>query len=328
MVCFKSVALAAFSHPVDIVYLWVDGNDPEWKAIKAMHQSNHKAKDPLDKQGWAPSRFADHEELRYSLRSILKFAPFFNHIYIVTMNQKPHWLLDHPKITIVDHAEIFKNPEDLPTFNSQAIESNIYRIPNLSEHFIYFNDDVFLGQPVAVSDFFSLEGKVKVLFEQGLSPSGPPLIRESLYRRAWRNTNAVLDDYYKKEARPRLCHSAFALRKSFIEEAEKEHPFVFQSNSSHKFREVNDYNITNGFLQYLWMYKEKAEIGSMSNIMITLYNEKFSYNRKTLSLMDLKNIHHHTFCLQDEIKGKKPSIIREQMRQFLEERFPDSAPWV
>lgn len=82
--------------------------------------------------------------------------PWARHIYIVTNGQVPIWLnTSHPKIRMVDHKDIFKWPEHLPTFNSLAIESHIHRIPGLSEHFIYFNDDMMLTGKVYPSTFYT-----------------------------------------------------------------------------------------------------------------------------------------------------------------------------
>ncbi|CAH2277571.1 N-acetylglucosamine-1-phosphotransferase subunits alpha beta isoform X1 [Pelobates cultripes] len=102
------------------------------------------------------SRFEDNEELRYSLRSIEKFAPWVRHIFIVTNGQIPSWLnLDNPRVTIVTHHDIFLNTSHLPTFSSPAIESHIHRIPGLSQKFIYMNDDVMFGTNVWPDDFYS-----------------------------------------------------------------------------------------------------------------------------------------------------------------------------
>lgn len=50
------------------------------------------------------SRFEDNEELRYSLRSVEKHAPWVRHIFIVTNGQIPSWLnLDNPRVTVVSH---------------------------------------------------------------------------------------------------------------------------------------------------------------------------------------------------------------------------------
>ncbi|KAB0398250.1 hypothetical protein E2I00_001072, partial [Balaenoptera physalus] len=73
------------------------------------------------------SRFEDNEELRYSLRSIERHAPWVRNIFIVTNGQIPSWLnLDNPRVTIVTHQK-----------------------------FIYLNDDVMFGKDVWPDDFYS-----------------------------------------------------------------------------------------------------------------------------------------------------------------------------
>ncbi|XP_041833784.1 N-acetylglucosamine-1-phosphotransferase subunits alpha/beta isoform X2 [Melanotaenia boesemani] len=102
------------------------------------------------------SRFEDNEELRYSLRSVEKHAPWVRHIFIVTNGQIPSWLnLDNPRVTVVTHLGIFLNHSHLPTFSSPAIETHIHRIPGLSQKFIYLNDDVMFGKDVWPDDFYS-----------------------------------------------------------------------------------------------------------------------------------------------------------------------------
>uniref|UniRef100_A0A4W6FFU2 N-acetylglucosamine-1-phosphotransferase subunits alpha/beta n=1 Tax=Lates calcarifer TaxID=8187 RepID=A0A4W6FFU2_LATCA len=102
------------------------------------------------------SRFEDNEELRYSLRSVERHAPWVRHIFIVTNGQIPSWLnLDNPRVTVVTHQDIFQNHSHLPTFSSPAIETHIHRIPGLSQKFIYLNDDVMFGKDVWPDDFYS-----------------------------------------------------------------------------------------------------------------------------------------------------------------------------
>lgn len=148
-----------YDFPIDLVYTWVDGNDPVWQAKKAYWQKQYA---PDDEYAISPARWRDRDELKYSLRSVEQYMPWVNNIYIVTDNQVPAWLnINHPKIKIVDHSEIFP-AEALPVFNSIAIESRLAYIPDLSEHFIYSNDD-FLPQliylltfslPLTVNRFF------------------------------------------------------------------------------------------------------------------------------------------------------------------------------
>ncbi|XP_067284514.1 N-acetylglucosamine-1-phosphotransferase subunits alpha/beta isoform X1 [Pseudorasbora parva] len=102
------------------------------------------------------SRFEDNEELRYSLRSIEKHAPWVRHIFIITNGQIPSWLnLDNPRVSVVTHQDIFHNQSHLPTFSSPAIETHIHQIPGLSQKFIYLNDDVMFGKDVWPDDFYS-----------------------------------------------------------------------------------------------------------------------------------------------------------------------------
>lgn len=109
------------------------------------------------------SRFEDNEELRYSLRSVERYAPWIRHVFIVTNGQIPSWLnLDNPRVTIVTHQEIFRNLSHLPTFSSPAIETHLHRIPGLSQKFIYLNDDVMFGEEVWPDDFYSHSNGQKV----------------------------------------------------------------------------------------------------------------------------------------------------------------------
>ena len=94
-----------------------------------------------------------------SKRSIIKFAPWFNHIYIVTNGQIPIWLnTNQPDISVIPHSKIFRDQKDLPTFQSNAIEVNLHRIPGLADNFIYFNDDMALIGPLCPEDLLLANG--------------------------------------------------------------------------------------------------------------------------------------------------------------------------
>ena len=140
---------------IDIVYLWVDGNDPVWRAKRhraalGMDAAQTEALAPF---GNVEGRFRDNEELRYSLRALERFFPDHGHVYLVTDEQTPPWLRDTSRLTVVSHRDLL--PADrLPTFDSGNIESYIHRIPGLSERYFYLNDDVFFGAPVRLDHWF------------------------------------------------------------------------------------------------------------------------------------------------------------------------------
>lgn len=85
--------------------------------------------------------------------AVEKFAPWVNKIYLITDDQVPSWLEKFGKVVVIDHADYIPQ-RYLPTFNSNAIELNLGRIKNLSDHFVLFNDDTFLNADVQPSDFF------------------------------------------------------------------------------------------------------------------------------------------------------------------------------
>ena len=143
---------------IDAVITWVDGEDPLHQ--KKLAESLQKASNPSP-ESIAPTRFNQCGEIRYCVHSLLRFAPWLRHIYIVTDNQIPlvmHELEHTPyakKLSIVDHREIFSDfLHYLPTFNSLSIETLLYKIKGLAPQFIYLNDDCSLIRPVKREDFF------------------------------------------------------------------------------------------------------------------------------------------------------------------------------
>lgn len=139
---------------VDIVYLWCNIDDPSFRNRKEAFLKGQE----IEKEANNPCRFTDNGELKYSLRSCEKYAPFINKIFIVTDNQIPEWLnIDHPKIKIINQNDILPDSAK-PSFNSIAIEHCFKNIEELSEHFIYANDDMFFNDNTTPEFFFNKKG--------------------------------------------------------------------------------------------------------------------------------------------------------------------------
>ncbi len=134
--------------PIDFVIIWVDGNDPEWRAEKA------RCDGTAITTANSEVRFRDWDNLQYWFRGVEKYAPWVNKIHFVTWGHLPPWLdTTNPKLNIVKHTDYI--PEKyLPTFSSHTIELNLHRIEGLAEQFVYFNDDTFITAPVKPEDFF------------------------------------------------------------------------------------------------------------------------------------------------------------------------------
>ena len=136
--------------PIDFVITWVDGNDTEWQREKERYFEEFN----YHTSGNGTERYRDWGLLLHWFRSVEKYAPWVHKVYIVTNGQCPNWLnINNSKLCFVSHKD-FIPAKYLPTFCSDVIELNLWRIAGLSEHFVYFNDDVFLNNPVEPEDFF------------------------------------------------------------------------------------------------------------------------------------------------------------------------------
>jgi len=224
------------SFPVDVVYTWVDVDDPDFRASLASHL-------PPGLEGnrntTSEARFRCHEELRYSLRSVETFAPWVNRIYIVTNGQVPHWLAPHPKITLVRHEDILE-PEYLPTFNSHVIGSALHRIPGLSEHYIYFNDDVMLLRRVEKTHAFTASGLAYGFLGNIALPEGPPLPHETATHWAAKNARDLVERQWGRSLPRRFAHIFHPQLKSVAAECESLFAEQYDAFRGNKFRQMND----------------------------------------------------------------------------------------
>lgn len=315
--------LKSDSGPIDIVYIWDNFDDPTWlKAIQTALTNAHSSK-LIEVESKRANQKLASLLLKYSLRSIHQFAPFVNHIYIVTSSQPPQWLKAHPKVTLVNHRAIFKKVDDLPTFNVQAIEANLHHIPHLSERFIYFQPQFFLGSTVEELDFFTKDGKMKFSFAKWVTPLASADTSGNKIETAWKHTNRFLDSLYTHKTRKSLKRSPYALRKSLLLQLERTFLPLFAKVSSHTFETSRDYVMINGVVQYIACNEGHAKPMKRSNRTI-YFGDDVEVNRKRLC--DLNERRPPTFAIHDA-RSTVLASGSSQLDQFLSEYFPTDAPW-
>ncbi len=230
-------------HPIDAVILCIDGNDEKHK-----EKIRPYVKDPqtISSKKFR-TRFDQVNEIKFTIDSILKYASFVRNIYIVTDEQIPYFLVEkstenkYNKVSIIDHKEIFVGFEKfLPTFNCRPIETCIYKIPNLAEHFIYFNDDFFLINETKVGDFY--ENGVPVLrgkwqkFDKDIFYKKFKKIRYG-HKAAQQKAAQLMgfDKYYN------FKHTPHPMRKSTFETYFAANKEVFLKNIKYKFRDKEQF---------------------------------------------------------------------------------------
>ena len=132
---------------IDFVLPWVDGTDLIWRKELDKYEISSPEMNSED-------RFRDWGNLIYIFRGIEKFTPWVRKIHFITYGHLPKWLnLDHPKLNIINHEDIIPN-KYLPIFNSHPIEICLNNIRDLSDKFVYFNDDFFILKKLKDTDFF------------------------------------------------------------------------------------------------------------------------------------------------------------------------------
>ncbi|MCM0031772.1 Stealth CR1 domain-containing protein [Sandarakinorhabdus limnophila] len=229
---------------IDAVITWVDGDDPAHIAKRLAHQPHA----PRHANAVNPHRWACNDELGYCLRSIANHAPWIGRIWIITDAQTPD-LSRLPadlvaRVRIVDHLTLFAGHQHaLPTFNSLAIETLLWRIPGLAERFVYFNDDVFLTGPLAPGDVF--QGAAPVLrgawVDQSAIAADPASRDDPALLNALTQINAAALAGFGADRLFRAAHVVHPLRRSVLARLYDQHRAAFVANLGHRFRCVSQF---------------------------------------------------------------------------------------
>ncbi len=304
---------------VDLVYLWVNGNDPEWQAKRNACIGTAETQRGVNCKG----RYADNDELKYSLRSVAQYAPWIHKIYIVTDNQVPSWLdTSNPKVRIVDHKEIM--PEIcLPCFNSAVIEHFLYNIPGLSEHFLYANDDMFVNRPVKPDDFFAQDGLPIVRFNRRPLRKFTLWFKEKVQGRALSNyvqtirrSAEMVEKKYGIYYGGKTHHNIDAYLKSDYQHAAQ----VFDSEIKATF--ANHVRSASDVQRNIYSYVALAEKRAHLHYVTQRTSFRFHIHREN-HYKKLERYNPMLFCMNDSEFATDED--RKRMADFLSFRFPDKS---
>lgn len=319
---------------VDLVYLWCDGEDPLFSARKAARMKEFNP-DPVE-DNIGPVRYVQHDELRYSLRSAFQYVPWIRHIFIVTDGQRPAWLADHPRITVIDHKEIVP-AELLPTFSAIVIEMYLDRIPGLSEYFLFSNDDMFFNRPLEKSDFFDYDRNPIVWMsreqEKKITESAARDILGDASRKDWEKTVIRAWMLYRERRGLAIpfytpAHSIDAYTKTYFRETLEAYPELKKANSS-PFRTGEE--ITRVLFSYEMINTWECQVKFKGKVNIWARLRNRFFPREMVAVMrdnvkklkrDLAIFHPKTFCFNNI-----PPEHGLEGKAFLDHLFPDAAPW-
>lgn len=257
------------SAEIDFIITWLDGSDPKWIEQKNSYLPDLKLKEADDQH-----RYRNWDNTQYWFRGVEKFCPWVRKVHFVTWGHLPSWLnVNNPKLHIVNHKDYI--PEKyLPTFSSISIEMLFHNIQELSEKFVFFNDDMFILKPMQEKDFFykgkpcdsallnvhcyNIEDQVILAPFRDIGVINHEFeMRKVMKRNFWGWYNYrygvnVLRNIFLYVC-PRfpgmmLQHLPTSLCKSTMREVWEKYYDILDETCSHKFRELTDVN--------QWLFKE------------------------------------------------------------------------
>lgn len=326
---------------VDIVVLWVDGNDPEWLKEKSAYETKD-----TDRESNTENRYRDWGLMKYWFRAVEKYAPWVNKVHFVTWGHVPEFLnVDYKKIHIVNHKD-FMPEGSLPTYSSKALELNIHRISGLSERFMYFNDDIFFCKETKKEDFFDMEtGLPKARFEEvpircmGISPwnfdnvSNIGLINKNFNKKDISSKKYMSNACSKKSGFRNIAlkilipeyftgfkctHSAAPFLKSVFEEAWEKEEKALSDVTTHRFRQNGDPN--QWFLQYWQLVSGKFKPGSRIERLFDTSETNIS------EICDcIKNKNADLICINDPVNLDSYELVSGILRNTMKNVFPEKS---
>ncbi|NGN65095.1 glycosyltransferase, partial [Streptomyces sp. A7024] len=324
---FNEPLVTDLDFPVDAVYTWVDDADPEWQERLNARRAELglPPKPQAEVAGDASVRFRNRDELRYSLRSLAMYAPWIRTIYLVTDGQRPSWLkAEHPGLKIVDHRALWDDPAALPVFNSHAIESRLHHIEDLSEHFLYLNDDFFLGRPVAPNRFFRSNGNSRFFWSPTAIPAGEATPTDEGYFAAAKNNRRLLKDRFGVTVTHGFLHAPYPLRRSVLSRITEEFAEPLARTSRSALRDWRDVSLVSSLHHHYGYLTGTAEPGGIR----CGYVDTGRYEQQHLLTRLLANRAKDVFCLGEGAESEVPETEQAQvMRAFLEAYFPVKGPY-
>ncbi|MGV9880009.1 stealth family protein [Streptomyces sp. NPDC003006] len=321
---FSLPRIDAVDFPIDLVYTWVDGADPELRARReSCRDDSHTARIHARETG--ASRYTSRDELKYSLRSVEMYAPFVRNVYLVTDGQTPAWLnTSAPGIQVVDHKDIFTDPSALPVFNSHAIETQLHHIPGLSEHYLYLNDDFFFAGPVTAGHFFHGNGIAKLPFSSFQLGLGEPHPDEPAPNSAGKNARRLFLDTRGRLAVSKFKHAPQPQLRSVLAELERLFAEDVTRTSRSRFRSVADIAMTTALHHHHAYLTGRAVPGKYRQRYVDIGK---AGTREALA--EFGPGHKYDFlCLNDvDTPAADQERVAAELQTFFDSFFPFASRW-
>ena len=304
---------------MDIVYTYVDCNNINWFNKKQEYYKEYgnylfNCIDCNNKY-----RFESRDELLYSLRSVEKYVHNYNNIYIVIDHEPPTWLNTiHPKIRLVPHTAINSLSQFVPVFNSNAIECHLHNINEISQRFLYLNDDIIFTKQIDLNEFNT--HLIPFFFDNCYTKKGIPVNTDIGFRAAWKNTNSILDLMFQDEKRLKLSHGPMVIDRNIINEIWSIIPTQLTQTTLNKFRSITDINLTCGFYPYFSLYTNRGYNAHNYTSKTVYLNDNIEEGEVALSTSQENN----WICIEDTAEYRRDEASK-LIKKYFNNMFPEKS---
>ncbi|OIL19343.1 glycosyl transferase [Oenococcus oeni] len=321
--------------PVDFVIDWVNGQDLSWQKKRSKYL--------VKKEDASSVRFRDWGFLKYWFRLVEKNAPWVHKIFLITDHQVPNFLnLDNSKIVLVNHEDYIQN-KYLPVFNSNSIEIGMNKIPGLSEHFVFFNDDMFINDSVKSTDFFENgmpkdSGVMSPQFPISNSVAHNTMNSMEIVNKYFSRNNILKKHFFKifnwKYGKDNIRtlttlpwkavmgfydnHIPISLLKSTFEDVWSKEEKLLSQNFEHRFRSKLDYSVW--VMRYFQLASGKFVPRS------TNFGKYYNIGKQTKQIInDIRTKKHSLIVLNDQEDIQNFELERNNIISVFESSFPEKS---
>ncbi len=311
--------------PVDAVYTWVDGTDPAWRQRKeaawAAPIRASTAGSPRTTRGSPPGTSCATRCARWRCTPGGSGTCSSSQ----TSRCRTGWRPRTRGLTVVDHREIF--PADgagLPTFNSHAIEARLHHIPGLADHYLYLNDDVFFGRPVAPELFFRADGASRFFVAPSTLDDAPPSTGDRPVDAAAKVSSGLVAARVRPGLRMKFQHVAHPQRRDLLVDLEHRFAAELERTVRRPFRHPDDVSAAASLAHHVGSVTGRAVPGELRYLYCDIAERRAPIKLHRLA----RERDADMFCLNDvegPTDGPGPSASHDPerlVRDFLTGYFP------
>ena len=291
---------------VDVVIPYVNMGDRNWLSDFLYYTKNPSPN---------PERYRSWGTLKYLIRGVAKHMPFVRKVFLVVAreSQVPAWV-NSKTIQVVYHRD-FIPQKYLPTFNSCTIEAFLNNIPDISDHFLYFNDDIFPINDLYLDDFFT-EDKPHIDFSLFKKFSGTNVYNSQCLNSMNMIKNALHAESEYQLVRPEHCVAA--IRKETADKISElcEDQIAASISKMRQTKNINQY------IYSLYEYFTDNYVDDICSFVYLTLKDDLSAIKNTIL-----HSHFQLVCLNDSNGIKDYSKTRLALQNIFTEKFPDKCKY-